>query len=1115
MKGDFSRWTHDPSKHYTRVLSQQGRVSLDADWNEQQAIVEYLRDAEARDAIGPCGAPRDHAGFAITVASGGTSVAIGRGRYYVDGILCENETEGLAFENQPDLPMRKLSDGTSPPWPQNFTDPLGKACLGLVYLDVHARHITSLEDPSILEPALQNVDTATRSKTVWQVRVLPWTGVFEDPAARDALQSLLEKRAELEAPPSAPARVPSPVAMRALVPASAQAQAVLLGPRMALESELADVQRQLAELLVGVDCRAGMTVLGSLRAGRTGMMSAQLGPSEESPDPCKPVAGAAYRGLENQLYRVEIHSPGPLGKATFKWSRWNGSIVTPWLKPENESSDQVRVQSLGRDQVLRIAAGDWVELTDDAHELWGLPGTLVQVTVAEDDVLTLDTKDGTISIDWNRFPVNPKVRLWDQDSAAIPTGKDWVDLEDGIQVRFEGEAFQTGDYWLIPARAATQSIEWPTLDGPPPVSKAMPPLGIHHHICPLAIVARFVKDGKESLFVVDDCRHVFPPITEFTSLFYVSGDGQEARLGERLPGPLQVGVAEGDGAVEGALVQFRVIAGKGTLQSESKGGQASVVVPTDARGLAQVAWTLDAETAVQGVEASLLGAAHEATHIPIRFASSVLAARSVAYDPGQCETLRRQNVADVQAAIDLLCAEKRTEGCEVIVDVKDDLQAIIQDLIKAGRKDLRLCLRPGIHEPRAGVRVESKEPRPDIHLRIGGGLGTQLRLGSGSMILTQFGSVSLRNLAVQGGGDEGLLVLGSCDDVRIEGCNLSYSAPSASSTLLMIRGARRLLLRDSVLDSHVPAEVVSPGEVTLPPLHLVAETTMDAGAAVAAGGSKTIAEVASLPRKAGIVSGEAVSSVTEKAQMEPTAAIAEVIPGSMPAPQPAGSTTGEVGGKVEVTRKPRLVPLPALALVIRDSTPDAVLENNDIQGVISLYGPPGPSFTTSGWSSRTPEWDAKFVTALRTRLSFTDAGNRLVFSRNRLDRVDVSAEFVKRIEEGMSKPADPTKIRLSASISLPTAYQVLLVTENVFRLVDRVNVFLAQHLAFTTNDFQGKPPGAQTQVRLIAGLALSASSSYVGNHATVAETPFYDLKQGVAGESEAVANQSLHLGLPP
>ncbi|MEI6900677.1 MAG: DUF6519 domain-containing protein, partial [Bacteroidota bacterium] len=36
MKGDFTRSTFNKEKHYHDVRMQQGRVMLDADWNEQQ-----------------------------------------------------------------------------------------------------------------------------------------------------------------------------------------------------------------------------------------------------------------------------------------------------------------------------------------------------------------------------------------------------------------------------------------------------------------------------------------------------------------------------------------------------------------------------------------------------------------------------------------------------------------------------------------------------------------------------------------------------------------------------------------------------------------------------------------------------------------------------------------------------------------------------------------------------------------------------------------------------------------------------------------------------------------------------------------------------------------------
>ena len=42
MPTDISRITFNPSKHYVAVRLQQGRVELDADWNEETDILRYL-----------------------------------------------------------------------------------------------------------------------------------------------------------------------------------------------------------------------------------------------------------------------------------------------------------------------------------------------------------------------------------------------------------------------------------------------------------------------------------------------------------------------------------------------------------------------------------------------------------------------------------------------------------------------------------------------------------------------------------------------------------------------------------------------------------------------------------------------------------------------------------------------------------------------------------------------------------------------------------------------------------------------------------------------------------------------------------------------------------------
>ena len=57
MQADISRPFRHPRKHYRRVLMQQGRVQLDADWNEQVDILLHYLQTLAADLTGPHGVP--------------------------------------------------------------------------------------------------------------------------------------------------------------------------------------------------------------------------------------------------------------------------------------------------------------------------------------------------------------------------------------------------------------------------------------------------------------------------------------------------------------------------------------------------------------------------------------------------------------------------------------------------------------------------------------------------------------------------------------------------------------------------------------------------------------------------------------------------------------------------------------------------------------------------------------------------------------------------------------------------------------------------------------------------------------------------------------------------
>ena len=468
MKGDFSRVTFDAAKHFSRVLNQQGRVTLDADFNEQAEILVHVMRTMARDLFGPHGGPTDSngGGFRLKLQKSGTDgwqIEISAGHYYVDGILCE--CDGCTYTTQPDYGSMGTGflegDASLLEWLRKPA----KDQPYWIYLDVWERHVTWIEDDSIREVALGAgaADTCTRSKVVWQVKALPWD--------EDEWGSTLA-------------------------------------------------------------CEAPVDVLPGTSTAR---MAAQLVQGSQIPDPCIIAPDAKYRGAENQLYRVEIHDGGVAGDATFKWSRDNGSIATRWLG--TEGNDLIVANTRG------FAEGGWIELSDDGLDLSAKPGVLLKTTKIQGDRVSVDATTASGSMAWTAQRSNPKVRRWDQSDndspglkngaisiveSADPEHPTWIDLEDGIQVWFEdGGDYRSGDYWLIPARVATGSIDWkPDASG----GLLKPPLGVEHHYAPLGIInwaaPGEIQDSIQYCRVCTDRRVVAcAPATTHTSPSRPTGSG--------------------------------------------------------------------------------------------------------------------------------------------------------------------------------------------------------------------------------------------------------------------------------------------------------------------------------------------------------------------------------------------------------------------------------------------------------------------------------------------------------------------------------------------------------------------------------------------------------------
>lgn len=70
MTADFSRITFDPKKNYSNVLMQQGRVILDSDWNEMQAIISHHNSRLVDDLIGEAAYPSTNPAFTPTIKGG-------------------------------------------------------------------------------------------------------------------------------------------------------------------------------------------------------------------------------------------------------------------------------------------------------------------------------------------------------------------------------------------------------------------------------------------------------------------------------------------------------------------------------------------------------------------------------------------------------------------------------------------------------------------------------------------------------------------------------------------------------------------------------------------------------------------------------------------------------------------------------------------------------------------------------------------------------------------------------------------------------------------------------------------------------------------------------------
>ncbi|HEX9982029.1 MAG TPA: DUF6519 domain-containing protein [Thermoanaerobaculia bacterium] len=233
-----------------------------------------------------------------------------------------------------------------------------------------------------------------------------------------------------------------------------------------------------------------------------GRMSTLLDLAATPDDLCTPLPSGAFRGLENRLYRVEIHQAGGLGTAQFKWSRDNGSVTFGVKQFRPNEANRVELVRMGRDQTLTLVNGTHVEILGDERELHSQGGTFTTVDAVDAPTRVVTFTD---PVDTHKNEAHPIVRRWD---GPLQTVAAEVDLELGIKVAFSGSNFQVGDYWLFTARTAES--------GGLEILTNAEPHGVRHHYAKLAIVS-WSKTGQNWTPAIVDCRPQFPPLTDINA----------------------------------------------------------------------------------------------------------------------------------------------------------------------------------------------------------------------------------------------------------------------------------------------------------------------------------------------------------------------------------------------------------------------------------------------------------------------------------------------------------------------------------------------------------------------------------------------------------------------
>lgn len=471
MGSDRARITYDEAQQYRSVIAQQGRVTLEADWNEAQQIIRTAIDQNACDVVGPTGTPDD--GYRIILAGEDGSdaqpydFAIQKGTMYVGGMRVV-QTDPCLYSQQAE--SNWLDHDTSDQnhlnrWvdPKNLAKDSNHPTQEFIYLYLREQEVSAVEDPALLEPAIGGPDTTQRVRLIQRV------------------------------------------------------------VRKATDNP--DCQSAFTTAQTDWETKHGLTFdAHTMRLASMGRLQVTYSPSTAQTSLCEPTADASYLEAENQLIRVQI-SAVDLTQKKYKlvWGFDNASFL--YSVKCKDGHQTLELQSPPADDKHQPRAQQAVEVLQAAAKLSN--GHYVAATTGQVFTLTEPYAPDLKTIKLPSPLCDPYqsssplfLRVWEEEKAFTPDQP--VELgKTGIQVTLSttcsnsGETpFHVGDYWQIAIRPGLSTPIYPERY----TQKLQPPDGPRLWICPLAVVEWETGNNNDlNHSLVEDCRQKFDNLVELTN----------------------------------------------------------------------------------------------------------------------------------------------------------------------------------------------------------------------------------------------------------------------------------------------------------------------------------------------------------------------------------------------------------------------------------------------------------------------------------------------------------------------------------------------------------------------------------------------------------------------